>query len=238
MLRIAVCDDDESEIKLIRGYSERYTVQYDNVLKVKSFSSGEELLKTYKKGDFDLILMDVEMGKMDGIYVADQIRHIPDHDVNIMYVSNFPQYMQASFGVRAAQYLTKPLNYETFSNKINELINYIAEDKEKIVDIYYEGEHYYVGEASIIMIESRGAKLQITTENDCFNIRGKISDYQSICEKYMIMPNRSILVNTRYIYKISGNAIELKNGHKIIISRRKIAMIKEAVGRNLAKRVN
>lgn len=238
MLKIAVCDDDESEIMLIKGYSERYSVQYDNFLEFTSFHSGEELLKRYKKGDFDLILLDVEMGEMDGIYVADQIRHIPDHDVNIIYVSNFPQYMQASFGVRAAQYLTKPLSYEIFEEKINELIAYITEDKENIIDVNYEGEHYFVGETSILSIESQGTKIRINTDKASFLIRGKISDYKNVCAKYMIMPNRSMLVNTRYIYRISGNVIELSNGQEIRISRRKIAEIKKEIGKNLSRRVN
>lgn len=238
MLKLAICDDDEAELKLIKEYAKMYSIQNDNQLNCTGFHSGEELLANYRKGDFDLILLDVEMDKMDGIYVANQIRHIPDHDVNIMYVSNYPQYMQASFGVRAAQYLTKPLSYEIFVQKINELVSYMTEDKEKVIDILYEGEHYFVGEASIISIESQGRKLQIDTEKECFTLNGKLSDYQDICEKYMIMPNRSMLVNTRYIYKINASEIELSNGRKIPISRRKLAEIKEVIGRNLARRIN
>lgn len=238
MLKLAVCDDDEAELKIIKEYAKMYSVQTDNQLTCTAFHSGEELLAKYHKGDFDLIFLDVEMDKMDGIYVANQIRHIPDHDVNIMYVSNYPQYMQASFGVRAAQYLTKPLSYEIFAQKVNELVSYMTEDKEKVIDILYEGEHYFIGEASIISIESQGRKLQIDTEKKSFTLPGKLSDYQDICKKYMIMPNRSILVNTRYIYKINASEIELSNGRKIQISRRKSAEIKEVIGRNLARRIN
>ncbi len=238
MLKIAICDDDEAEVKLIKEYANMYSIQNDNQLTCTGFHSGEELLSNYHKGDFDLILLDVEMDKMDGIYVANQIRHIPDHNVNIMYVSNYPQYMQASFGVRAAQYLTKPLSYEIFSQKINELIAYMTEDKEKVIDILYESEHYFVGEASIVSIEIQGRKLRIETEKESFIINGKLNEYRDICEKYMIMPNRSTLVNTKYIYKINSSEIELLNGKKIPISRRKSNEIKEAVGRNLARRIN
>ena len=64
-----------------------------------------------------------------------------------------------------------------------------------------------------------------------------MSDYQDACEKYMIMPNRSMLVNTRYIYKISASEIELSNGKKIPVSRRKLTEVKEVIGRNLARRI-
>lgn len=237
MLRVAICDDDEAEIKLIKAYAQRYTIQYDNSLAVSSFSCGEELLENYKKNDFDLIILDVEMGKMDGIYVADQIRHIPDHDVTIMYVSNFPQYMQASFGVRAAQYLTKPISYDTFANKINEFVSYMTEDKERVIELVSDGEQYYLNEKSVISIESQGAKLRFTTEKDSLSVYGKISDYTKLCDKYMVMPNRSTLINTVYIHKVSGNTIELANGQEVKISRRRHADVTESIGRNMSRRI-
>ena len=47
-----------------------------------------------------------------------------------------------------------------------------------------------------------------------------------------------MLVNTKYIYKINASEIELSNGRKIPISRRRLAEIKDVIGRNLARRIN
>ena len=237
MFKIAACDDDPSELTLIKGYVQRYSIRYNNDLTFDGYNSGEELLKDYEKGKYDLMFLDVEMGKMDGIMTADRIRHIPDHDVNIIYVSNYPQYMQASFGVRAAQYLTKPISYEIFENKVNEIIRYIAEDKDKVIEIEAERDKYYIRESEIISIETDGSKLLFITESDFIRARGKLSDYAKKCEKYMVMPNRSTLVNTRFIRMINNSEIVLTNGRRVGISRNRRTVIKQDINRNLRERL-
>lgn len=237
MLNIAACDDDPAELALIEGYVQRYSIRYDNEITFAGYSSGEELLKDYERGKYDLIFLDVEMGKMDGIMTAERIRHIPDHDVNIIYVSNYPQYMQASFGVRAAQYLTKPISFEIFENKVNEVIRYISEDKDKVIEIDAERDKYYIRESEIISIETDGQKLLLITEDDTIRIRGKLSDYAKKCEKYMVMPNRSILVNTRFIRMLNSNEIVLTNGRRVGISRNRRMLIKQEINRNLRERL-
>lgn len=237
MFKIAACDDDPSELLLIKEYVQRYSIRYDSNLTFNGYNSGEELLKDYEKGKYDLIFLDVEMGKMDGIMTADRIRHIPDHDVNIIYVSNYPQYMQASFGVRAAQYLTKPISYEIFENKVNEIIRYIAEDKDKVIEIEVERDKYYIRESEIISIETDKSKLIFITERDSIRARGKLSDYAKKCEKYMVMPNRSTLVNTRFIRMINNSEIVLTNGRRVGISRNRRTVIKQDINRNLRERL-
>ncbi len=237
MFRIAACDDDPAQIKLLQQYAERYSIQYDNLLEMDGYKSGESLLQTYEKGQYELIFMDVEMDKMDGIYVAERIRHIPDHDVIIMYVSNYPQYMQASFGVRAAQYLTKPLTYEIFEKKINEIFDYLKEEIERVFDFIYEGEHYLVKESEIISIESDGAKLDVYTIRDHIKPRGRLKDYINKCQKYMISPNRSMLINTKYISKFNGNNIVLTDKRIIPISRMRAPEIRAIIGKNITERL-
>lgn len=237
MFRIAVCDDDKSELELLGDYAVRYSMQHKTDVTVKGYLSGEELLENYKKGEFDLIILDVEMGEMNGILTADRIRHIPDHEVDIMYLSNFPQYMQASFGVRAAQYLTKPMTYEIFEKRIGEIMEYLSEEKEKIIEIVSEKEKHYIKEQEIISIEAVRGKLIIRTEQDELIARGKIKDYEQVCKKYMIAPNRSILINTRYIRSVRDNNIVLKTGREIAISRKRIVQVKEDISRNISERI-
>lgn len=238
MLNIAVCDDDPAELLLIKEYIARYCVKNDDSLTFTGFNCGEELLADYRKGKYDIIFLDVEMGKLDGIMTADRIRHIPDHDVNIMYVSNYPQYMQASFGVRAAQYLTKPISFETFESKIKDVLSYIEEEKDKTIELVISDERYYFKESDIITIETEGQKLLFTTENTSVLVRGKIRDYEKKCEKYMVSPNRSVLVNTRFIQKINGKDITLTNGRKIAISRQRCAAVKQEISKNLSARLD
>ena len=73
MLKIAICDDDEAEVKLIKEYANMYSVQNDNQLTCTGFHSGEELLSNYHKGDLDLILLDVMIPGIDGFSLIEEI---------------------------------------------------------------------------------------------------------------------------------------------------------------------
>ena len=44
MFKIAACDDDPSELTLIKGYAQRYSIRYNNDLTFDGYNSCEELL--------------------------------------------------------------------------------------------------------------------------------------------------------------------------------------------------
>lgn len=70
MYRIAICDDDtlytdylEHKIKEARDFSEKYTIY--------KYYSGEEFVEEL---EFDLVFLDMQMGKIDGITAALKLR--------------------------------------------------------------------------------------------------------------------------------------------------------------------
>ncbi len=240
MLRIAVCDDELNEVEKIQDYGTQMGIRRNMEIEVDGFTDGDELLKNYTKGKYQIVMLDVEMGRTDGLLVAGRIRRIPDHDVIIMYVSRYPQYMQASFDVRAAQYISKPLTYDVFEEKILAVLRYKEQEIDKDITFTYNEEKNIVSEKDIIVIESSGLgnrNLKVTTVDDSFIAKGKISDYSQICSKYMIAPNRSELINVEHIRKLVQNRLLLRNGREITISRNRIGEINEKVVENFVNRM-
>ncbi len=180
MLTIAVCDDELNEIEKIQDYGTRLAIRQNIEVKVDGYLSGEELLSQYEIGRYQIIMLDVEMGATDGILTAGRIRRIPDHEVIIMYVSRYPQYMQASFDVRAAQYISKPMSYDVFEEKIINALRYHEEEKEQYILFTYENMKYQIKDKDIILIEStkKGNRiLRVTTKQGEFDAKGTLSDY-------------------------------------------------------------
>ena len=124
-MKFAVCDDEAFERDKIRDLITQYATTMAMNIDVDYYETGEELLATYEKGKYNIIFLDVEIGKDDGIEIGDRIRKIPDHDVTIIYVTNYPEYMHHSFDVRAAQFFSKPVKYEIFEIKMNKIFEYM-----------------------------------------------------------------------------------------------------------------
>lgn len=72
------------------------------------FSSAEELLE---KGNpfYDLYLLDIQLGQMTGMELAEKIREKDDHAV-ILFATNYKEMIRKAFQVSALDYLVKPLD--------------------------------------------------------------------------------------------------------------------------------
>lgn len=244
MIRIAVCDDDDAEIRMIKRHSEEYAVKHGMEIVVDSYHDGEELTKIYSIGKYDIIFLDVEMNNLDGLATAEHIRRLPDHNVVIMFVSNYPEYMQASFNVRAAQYMTKPLLYETYESKINQILEYFREEKDRIIEFTINmKDSLFVNEQELISIRSmskigKSREIEVESTKSRFVAKGTLKFYLEEYGDFLVCPNRSILINSRYVHKFEGKELILKSGERVEISRNHISEIKDEIRKKIMQRIN
>lgn len=91
-------------------------LQFQNY-EIDSVKNGEEVLKAIEADDYDIILMDIGMPKMDGMECTKQIRALEDpQKSNIPIVAitgNAKNYSEEEFtSVGINEYLQKPLNFD------------------------------------------------------------------------------------------------------------------------------
>ncbi len=105
--RILLVEDDQNFGDVLRSYLEMY--DYDVTLA----TDGVAGLESYKKGQFDLCILDVMMPKKDGFTVAKEIRE-NDKDMPIIFLTAkaMKEDVLAGFKIGADDYITKPFNSE------------------------------------------------------------------------------------------------------------------------------
>lgn len=74
MIKIALCDDNEVERRLLRKIVTAVLQELHQEVLIVEFSSGEKLQRNFSRGDYDLIFLDVFMKEMDGIATGRAIR--------------------------------------------------------------------------------------------------------------------------------------------------------------------
>lgn len=67
MIKIALCDDNEVERRLLRKIVTAVLQELHQEVLIVEFSSGEKLQRNFSRGDYDLIFWIVFMKEMDGI---------------------------------------------------------------------------------------------------------------------------------------------------------------------------
>ena len=75
MIRIAVVEDEESYISVLKEYLERYKQESGEQIEVTVYHDGDEIA-AYYRAQFDIILMDIEMKFIDGMTAAEEIRKV------------------------------------------------------------------------------------------------------------------------------------------------------------------
>lgn len=85
--------------------------------------NGEEGLLAYRKGSFDIILLDVMMPKMDGFTVAEEIRK-DDAETPIIFLTakSLKEDKIKGLTIGADDYITKPFSMEVLELKINAIL--------------------------------------------------------------------------------------------------------------------
>lgn len=240
LYRIAICDDEISQIKNISDYLTRFSIKTDTEFQMERFTSGNELLKKYynEKSPFDILFLDMEMPGRNGIETAEEIRRIPDRNVLIAFITSYPEYMQDSFDVQASQYFTKPVSYELFEQKLEKMLDYINGLETNITVLSQKSGETILYLDDIICIEAnKNSNLIITTQNEEIVIKGKINNYEKeLANKYFISIHRSCLANMKYIRKFNADSLEFSTGKIVPVSRRKLSEIKEAFSKYMVMR--
>lgn len=225
-LKIAICDDDPTENEQLTSYLQQFDFEYDVDIEITAFTSSDALLKNYKEsGTFNIVFLDVEMPGLNGLEVAHRLRSLPDRNLKIVFVSNFPKYMQASFDVQAFQYLQKPIQYPILKTQLIRIIEDFQQTQSVRLLVQTDETEELVLVDNIVCIETvKYAKNQLSfLMNDrTILAKGTLLDLEKELSQYsFISPKRGILINMAYIHYFKENMLVMTNGLEIPMSRRK-----------------
>lgn len=216
-MHIAICDDEQ---KFINDFIMKIDKLYSRLdVMVDVFASGEELLKNYYNGYYDIIFLDIEMPEMDGLTVAKKIRCISE-EVFIVFLTGHVEYAIKGYEVNALRYLSKPVNI----NDIQEIINYVIgkQHGEKFLWIKNSDGEHRILLSDIVYMEAQDQRIDIVTLNGHFLVLGKINEYEMrFKEKDFFRIHRSYLVALSKIVSISGNQVTVAGGIVLPIGRTK-----------------
>jgi DNA-binding NtrC family response regulator len=87
--------------------------------KVTCAANGQDALKIYKQGHFDIILSDLNMAPMDGLELLGKIKEINPDAIFIM-ITGYPSITSSIEAIKkgARDYITKPFNIDEIRVKI------------------------------------------------------------------------------------------------------------------------
>lgn len=228
-MRIAICDDEQAQQILLQKYLLEWGKEHKIPIETNLFSGGESFLFSWEEDKgYDLLIFDIEMGKMNGMELAGVIRR-QDEDIPILFITGYDSYMAQGYEVSALHYLLKPVNKEKLFSVLDKLQrNRERNDNEEKLLFQTEEGKLSLPISKIWFIEASAHQCILYTQEQEYMLRQTISAVEKLLEgkKEIIRCHRSYLVNLQHISAIVKNEIILDNKKRLPISR------------NLSKEVN
>ena len=135
MIKIAICDDIEREIKHTSEITKEYLIEHQELSgKMFLFRKASDLLNASEDEEFDIYLLDIIMPEINGIELGKHLRNMGKKGV-IIYLTTSMDYAVESYDIDAFFYLLKPIESNKFYDVMDRAVNYINSKKSENIII-------------------------------------------------------------------------------------------------------
>lgn len=225
--RVIIAEDDLSCTRELQRFMDDFGRETGHTFHITHYDNGEDLLENYRP-EYDLLLLDVDMPFIDGMTAATQIRRM-DPEVVIVFVTNLAQYAIQGYSVSAFDYILKPLNYFSFSQRLNRILRHVRKREGFYITVAVKGGAVKLEAGDIFYVERLGYQLVFHTRTGVHVAVSSASSLQQVEDalagKGFARCNKGYLVNLAYVNGVHDGCVVV-HGEKLLISRgRRVAFL-------------
>ena len=232
-MRIAICDDNISDLSNMVSIINEYQVQREEKLNIEyaTFQTAVDFIAALESGQkYDLALLDIIMPMLNGMTAAKEIRQF-NQDIKIVFLTSSPEFAVESYSVGAYYYALKPI----WRDKLFILLDKIFSEVEitsgsslllksktglkripikrlEFAEVMIRSIFYHLVDGSVI--ETIGSMAEL--EKD-------LSSYPCF-----IKPHRSYIINMDHIDTISQKEIQMQSSAVVPLAKVNYPIIKAA----------
>ena len=225
--KIAICDDSDADRQYALNMVNRWAAEKSHVVHTDTFTSAENFMFHYaEESDYDILLLDIEMGAMDGVTMAKKVRQ-NNEMVQIVFITGFADYISEGYEVSALHYLMKPVN----ENKLFAVLDRAAaamQKAERVILLTVGGEMLRLPVSQVQYVEAFSHIVAIVTERDTIQVKMPISEVEKLLGEKFIRCHRSYLIGLKHISRLSKTAVILDNGKALPLSRSAAPLVHKA----------
>lgn len=220
MIRIAIVEDQEQERTALLDKIKRYQDENHVEFEISVFQDGMDFIQNYRC-DQDVILMDIDMPKLNGFDTAIKVRE-KDENVILIFITNLQSYVYKGYQVGAMDYILKPVHYPDLSMRLKACEKKLSKKTENSLVINSKTGMEKIPVSEIVYLESVGHDIILHLLDKDITYRGPSMKEleKELVPNGFYRSNHCYIVNLRYCEKIEGNTLIIK-GKPLEISRSK-----------------
>lgn len=215
--KIAICDDDHADRQYLSALVSQWAANTGHTVQTALFASAEDFLFHYaEKSDYDILLLDIEMGAMDGVTMAKKLRQSND-TIQIIFITGYSDYISEGYEVAALHYLMKPVKEEKLFSVLDRAVEKLVKN-EKVLNFEIGSEMVRVPIYQIRYAEVFGNYVTIHAALD-LTVKMTLKDLEKELDDRFYRVGRAVIVNLTQIGRVTKTEIKLSDGTAIALPR-------------------
>lgn len=215
--RIAICDDRAEDRDYVAGLVKRWADKTGAAVRLSEFTGGENFLfRAEDEGSFDILLLDIEMGAMDGVTLAKKLRKT-NQTLQIVFITGYSDYIAEGYEVAALHYLMKPVKEEKLFSVLDRAVDKVRKD-EKILNLEAAGQMVRIPVYTIRYADVQGNYVTVHAVTD-YTSKMTLSQLEKSLDERFHRVGRSAIVNLTKITRVTKTDIYLNDGSVIPLPR-------------------
>jgi two-component system LytT family response regulator len=245
-LKAILVDDELNSLQNLQFKIHEYCPSIKVVAQTQNPEEAIRLILQYKP---DVIFLDIEMPRMSGFKMLEQI---PEIDFEIIFITAYNHYAINAIRISAFDYLVKPVAIEDLQQTVERLGSFTVKKTRERADILKKNmanpksqeDHIavptndgleFIQIKQILRIESSSNYSKIILQsNHQMLVTRQLKDFEELLQDYRFYRvHHSHLINLNFITKYvrgDGGQITMRNGDVIDVSRRKKDVFLKLIG--------
>jgi DNA-binding LytR/AlgR family response regulator len=208
--RVAIVDDSKTDAEFVQGILKSWAERRQTDILSEVFPSAEAFLFQYAEDkEWDILLLDIEMGAMDGVTMAKRVRQ-DNEAVQIVFITGYSDYIAEGYEVAALHYLMKPVNREKLLMVLDRAMEK-RKQEERCLNLEAYGEMVRIPFYEIRYLDVHQNYVTVHAKAD-YTVKRTLSDFEKELDDRFCRVGRGMILNLKYIQRVTKTEVRLSEG--------------------------
>lgn len=208
--QVAICDDSDKDAAFVQEILTQWAQDRQIEILARRFPSAESFLFEYEENkEYDILLLDIEMGQMDGVTMAKQVRK-DNEAVQIIFITGYSDYIAEGYEVAALHYLMKPVNREKLFTVLDRALDK-RKQQERYLNLELSGEMVRIPFYDIRYLDVRQNYVTVHAKED-YTVKRPLGEFEKELDQRFCRVGRAMILNLKYIQRVTKTEVRLSDG--------------------------
>ena len=208
--RVAIVDDSSVDAAFVEDILNTWAQDRQAGVQAQRFTSAEKFLFRYADDkDWDILLLDIEMGAMDGVTMAKRVRQ-DNEAVQIVFITGYSDYISEGYEVAALHYLMKPVNREKLMMVLDRAMEK-RKQEERCLNLEAYGEMVRIPFYEIRYLDVHQNYVTVHAKAD-YTVKRTLGDFEKELDERFFRVGRGMILNLKYIQRVTKTEVRLSDG--------------------------